>query len=439
MAVMAMNGLEAVVPVLPEAAEPVLIPVPAGSVKILPRWAEADEVLRWRLRYRAHEVGEPDRTGASIDDGKTWVELELRPFTRELPLTGLQHGVMHYFKVAIETPDGWSNWSHTVSAQPPSPGLPGKPAAVYAIVKDKSTVLVRWTRPIDLAAAVACGQLRNYKLLVTWQPVHQQECEDDCQCEILINEDADQYEVTDLECCRNYQFQVAAENVTGWGPFSDASPPINVPSPVPPQLGPPTLRRPTHHSTVIQWQHPPASDFAVDSFRFRYTSSNDFESKDVQEVHNVPPNVSQYVIKGLLPGTIYHFQVTALNRYGMGIWSPSSMPLQTKEGDTPSKIEGLRVLHLCRSFITLEWPPAEERGFQVTRHLLRFSYSEDMSNATELEPVVERQKGNDRTDLRHLRKLRYFFQVASFNIKGMSEWSDPVEVDLVPVPTLEDA
>merc|ERR1719387_704083 len=167
------DGLQAVTPVLPEAAEPFLIPVPAGAVKILPRWAEEDEVLRWRLKYREHEAGEPDRTGASIEDGKYWVELELRPFTKELPLTGLRHGWTHYFKVAIETPDGWSNWSHTTSVEPPAPGLPGKPAAVYAIVKDKSTVLVRWTRPIDFAAAVSCGQLRSYKLLVTWQPTAQ--------------------------------------------------------------------------------------------------------------------------------------------------------------------------------------------------------------------------------------------------------------------------
>jgi len=84
-------GLKAVVPILPEAAEPFLIPVPAAGVKVLPRWAEEDEVLRWRLKYREHQAGEPDRTGASIEDGKYWVELELRPFTRELPLTGLRH------------------------------------------------------------------------------------------------------------------------------------------------------------------------------------------------------------------------------------------------------------------------------------------------------------------------------------------------------------
>jgi hypothetical protein len=438
----AIEMLQPVVPVLPEAAEPIVLPVPAGAAKVLPRWADEDEVLRWRLKYRVHELGEPDRTGVVGDfvDGKFWTELELRPFTRELPLTGMLHGQLHYFKVAIETPDGWSNWSHIVGSMPPSPQLPGKPAAVYATVKDDSTVLVRWTRPIDFAAAVSCGHIQRYKLLITWQALSPDEDEESCRREILIDDDADCCEVTDLQCLRAYRFQVAAENVTGWGELSDSSSTLSVPSPVPPQLPPPTLRRATHHSTVIQWQHPPLSDVPIDAFQFRYSSSGDFESNDVQIVSGVPSNISQYVVEALAPGTNYAFQVTTLNRYGMGIWSDSSFQMRTLDGREPSKVNGLCVPHIYNSFITLQWPPAEENGFKVTKHLLRFSYKPEMTEPIELPDItVVRKDGVDRTDLRHLRKLTYFFQVASINIKGMSEWSDPAQVDLVRIPRLEAA
>eukprot|EP00929_Paragymnodinium_shiwhaense_P038652 TRINITY_DN20403_c0_g1_i1.p1 TRINITY_DN20403_c0_g1~~TRINITY_DN20403_c0_g1_i1.p1 ORF type:complete len:439 (-),score=109.36 TRINITY_DN20403_c0_g1_i1:254-1570(-) len=432
------DSLELVNPVLPEAAEPYLIPVPAAAVKVLPRWAEEDEVKRWRLKYRPHEDGEANQThvAGNVEDGKLWLEVELRPFTRELPLTGLEHGRLHYFKVAIETPDGWSNWSHIVSCLPPSPELPGKPAAVYGIVKDDTTVLVRWTRPIDFAAAVSCGSVLRYKLLIKWQPF---EGEDPTLCsrEIIIEEDADCCEVTDLQCLRDYTFQVAAENVSGWGEFSDChGEVINVPCPVPPQLPPPTLRRATHHTVVIQWQHPPLSDVPVESFNFRYSASGDFESKDVQMVTGVAPNISQFIIQGLNPGTNYTFQVAAVNRYGMGIWSESSLSTKTLEGTTPSKIAGLTVPNEYKSFITLDWEPASENGFPVTKHLIRFSYREDLSDPIELEPTVTRHQGHDRADIRHLQKKCYFFQVACFNVKGMSEWSDAVKVDLEEKPRL---
>eukprot|EP00927_Polykrikos_kofoidii_P046790 TRINITY_DN40922_c0_g1_i1.p1 TRINITY_DN40922_c0_g1~~TRINITY_DN40922_c0_g1_i1.p1 ORF type:complete len:462 (+),score=88.52 TRINITY_DN40922_c0_g1_i1:71-1387(+) len=438
---MAYDQLEAVVPVLPEAADPILLPVPAGAVKVLPRWAEEDEVIRWRVKYRVHEDGEADLTATAghLDDGKQWVELELRPFTRELPLTGLMPGRRHYFKVAVETPDGWSSWSKTCSCVPPSPELPGKPAAVFAVVQDATSALVRWTRPIDFAAAVSCGHIRRYKLLITWHPLDESEDVASCFREIIIEGDADCCEVTDLQCLRNYRFQVAAENVTGWGDYSDESQVLNVPPTVPQQLPPPTLRKATHYGAVIQWNQPPASEIPIESFRFRYTPSADFEGKDVTEIKDVPPNRTQFIVDGLKPGTTYLFQATSLNKYGMGVWSLNSLPLRTLEGCEPSKIVGLNVPHVYSSFITLQWPPAAENGFPVTKHLLRFSYKRDMSEATELEPVVERKDGVERTDLRHLRKLRYFFQIACCNVKGMSEWSDPVEVDLVKVPRLEDA
>jgi len=365
-----------------------------------------------------------------------WVELELRHFTRELPLTGLLHGRQHYFKVALLTPAGWSDWSAVVECTPPAPEPPGKCAMVFAIIKDDTRALIRWTRPIDFAASVSCGRITRYKLLVSWTPQGQPDQSPE-QREILVEEDTDSCEVSDLSCCLDYTFQVAAENISGWSALSDPSPIVNMPSPVPPTLPQPNLRRATHHSVVIQWQHPPSCDVKIDSFRFRYTTSEDW-SKDVEELQDVAPNLSQYTIMGLKPGKIYRFQVRALNKYGMGIWSDSSIPIHTLDGREPSKIVGVTAPNVYKSFVTLQWPPAAANGFEVTRHLVRYSHTSDMAAVVEIEPAVVRKNGFDTCNLRHLQKTQYYFQIAAFNKMGMSEWSDPVSVDLAKPLALQD-
>lgn len=366
------------------------------------------------------------------------MELELRPFTRELPLTGLDHGVSHCFKVAIETVDGWSDWSKVVSCVPPAPMLPGKCAATMAIVKDKTTALVRWTKPIDYAASVSCGGITKYRLLV--------KCVDgdpDATAapprEILIDEFVDGYEVGGLSGCCSYSFQVAAENITGWGELSDPSPTLRMPLPVPLPPQQPTLRRATHHTVVIQWQHPDPGDAAIESFSFRFTTSDDWKS-EVEEVHDVSASLSQYVIQGLKPGKQYIFQVRALNRFGAGIWSDSSIPIKTLEGSEPAKIEDLTVPHKYRSFVTLRWPPAFENGYEVIKHVMRHAHNDKMEDPIEYPDIqVVRQGDFDTSSLRHLVKGRpYFFQVAAMNKKGMGPWSEPVMVELDETPMLRD-
>jgi len=427
-------SLAAIVPALGPAAEPFVRPVPSGAVKVLSRWAEDEIIYKWRLRYRCVDEAETEITAdgvAVVDDGEQWVELELRPFTRELPLTGLSHGRNHLFKVCIETDEGWSDWSSIVTCTVPSPELPAKPAAVFATIKDDTTVNVRWTRPIDCAASTSCGKITRYRLQVAWKwPLTTEEDKKDFSKEFLLNEDVDTFEVPDLECCRDYRFQICAENITGWGDWSDPSAVINMPMPVPLPPPQPTLRRATHHSAVIQWQHPSPGGAPIESFRFRYTTSTDW-STDIEEIRDVPHNQSQYLVNGLKPGMAYLFQVRAVNKYGMGIWSDSSIPTKTVEGQAPSKIKDLTVPHMYKSFITLQWPPAEDNGYEVSHHLVRHSFAAEMSNAIEAELPVHRQGGYDTCSLRHLDKGKtYYFQVVAFNKMGMTEWSDPVTVSI---------
>lgn len=429
------NGLEVVRPsALPQAAVPIILPVPPGAVKVLPRWADEDEVSKWRVKYRPHdEKANPDL----VDDGLPWTELELRYFTRELPLSGLDYGLPHFFKVAIETPDGWSDWSNVVKCDVPSPTAPGKCAGVYAIVQDGSSVLLRWTKPLDFAVVTPALRITRYNILVSWVPRGDEEPEACCR-EIFVEEDTDSYVVTGLESLTEYHFQVAAENVAGWGDYSDPSPAVHVVPPVPITLNQPTLRRATHHSVVIQWQHPPVSKVPVDSFAFRHTSSRDWSS-DVTEINDVAANLSQYVIDDLRPGQVYIFQVRALNRFGKAIWSESSIPIRTLDGDVPSRIEDLTAPEIYKSFIRLQWSPVCANGYPVTGHLVRFAHSPDMAGAVEMIPELFRKDAYDCCDIRHLRRRKYYFQMTAINFMAQAEWSNQVMIDNeASAPSLED-
>lgn len=407
---------------------------------MLPRWSELDEVIRWRLKYRCSDLGEPDCAGAGGggDDGRHWLELELRAFTRELPLTGLQGGRAHLFKVAVETPNGWSGWSPIVACVPPTPNLPGKCAAVYALVKDNTTALVRWTKPIDFAASATDGQIRRYKLRVTWKAQRSEDQQDGCQLEIPVEQDVDSFEVPDLRHEREYRFQVAAESAVGWGDYSDPSPVLLMPAPVPPKLLSPTLRKARHHSLIVQWQHPRSLEVPILFYRFRYTTSEDW-SHDVHEVRDVAADLSQFMIENLRPGELYYVQAQAQNRFGLGIWSDSSIPLRTLDPSEPSKVVDISIPHVYRSFITLKWPPAESNGAEVTKHLLRCAHKPDMTDAVEVNLSVVKKGDENTVDLKHLEKTQYYFQIAAANKLGMSEWSDPVAIDLKVPLCLEEA
>lgn len=264
---------------------------------------------------------------------------------------------------------------------------------------------------------------------MTWPTLGVTEDQSD-EMEIIVDGDVDSYEVTGLVCQRDYRFQVAAQNSIGWGEWSDPSVAIRMPLPVPLKPPQPTLRRAAHQSLVVQWE--PAEEMEeapILSFTLRFTTSDAWTGENIQEIPDVPANARQRVVDGLSPGENYTFQVRASNRYGMSTWSANSRPLRTIPGSPPSKIQ-LDVPHVYKSFVTLQWRPAKENGFTVTGHIMRCATDSDMSDVSEFDPCATLKGCFLSCDLRHLTKTMYHFQVAAFNQAGMSQWSDPIAVDL---------
>ena len=62
----------------------------------------------------------------------------------------------------------------------------------------------------------------------------------------------------------------------------------------------------------------------------------------------------------------------------------------------------------------------DENGYPIDGYKVRYAHNEEMSEATEAVPSVVRDEGFDRCDLRHLRKLKYYFQAPSFTHESMA-------------------
>eukprot|EP00971_Amphidinium_carterae_P076497 1510731-Amphidinium_carterae.1 len=117
-----------------------------------------------------------------------------------------------------------------------------------------------------------------------------------------------------------------------------------MPLPVPEAPPMPMVRRPSHKSVIIQWQHP-SSEAPLQGFTFRYTTDKAWESDNIQELRGVPVNLSQHTITGLKPSSTYIFQVRGISKYGDGYWSETSIPVNTLNGSVPAKVADLEVAH----------------------------------------------------------------------------------------------
>jgi len=235
-------------------------------------------------------------------------------------------------------------------------------------------------------------------------------------------------EIPRLTYQKQYRFEVCALNAAGYGPMSERSEALEMPVPVPAAPSRAFVRRPTHHTILVQWQHPPPSAFPVETFRIRYTSDTErFLPENTTEIHDIPAKLSSYTVINLDHGRTYFFQVSAVSRVGQGGWSEVSQAIRTLEGDVPHQIQGLRITSRYNSFITLAWNPVVDNGFPVNETRIRCSQQEDMSHPVELPRVPAATQ----CPVKHLQKNKvYYFQVAAVNKLGSGQWSDPLRVDV---------
>jgi len=402
--------LEQIPPVRPQPPNPV--PRYAGQVMVHFSPGETNTLLRWWLIYGKDPNLETDSDDPEIPTFKH--EFSMR--TLQVPLIELDCQATYYFAVVVGNAFSDSERSEVASCVVREPTLPGQPSAPIARCKQNSpdTATLRWNAPIDYAGEKA-SKITGYKVRMLGS-------ERDRTAKVYEVEE-EYAEIPDLGYTKDYRFQVQAGNVTGFGDWSEPSNPVQMPVPVPDAPAKAFVRKPTHHSVLVQWQHPPCNAFPIDTFRIRYCAGDTtFAPEKTTEIHDIPNKLSSYTVKNLEHGIAYYIQVSAVSKIGQGRWSAPSAPIKTLEGAVPSKVKGLCKLYMYRSLVTLSWNTVENNGFPVTQSKLRYATKANLEDAKELMTV---EGAATQCPVTHLsQKSVYYFQVAAVNNLGIGAWSD---------------
>ncbi|MCU1454220.1 MAG: cell wall-binding protein [Acidimicrobiales bacterium] len=193
----------------------------------------------------------------------------------------------------------------TTTTPPPEPTVPGKPAVPVAVPRHRS-VQLSWSAPSDGGSPITGYRITPYKDGVAQAPI--------------VVGNMTSYLVTGLTDGVSYRFTVAAINAIGSGPPSDPSTAV-APATVP---GAPTNVKavPGNHQATVTWTKP-ASDGGspITGYKVRVIA-NGSPLLDLTE-----GNVTSAVVTSLAPGTIYTFEVAAVNAVGTGPYSATSNPV----------------------------------------------------------------------------------------------------------------
>ena len=261
-------------------------------------------------------------------------------------VTGLTNGTAYEFQVAATNATTTGPWSSPSAPVTPAT-VPGAPTGVGATsnVSDQSTV--SWSAPSSNGGATITGYTVRYSPDggATW---------------VVASSGiaASPYTVTGLTNGTTYEFEVAATNSVGTGPWS--APASATPAGVP---GAPTNVFGTSYnnlSSSVSWSAPSGSGSTITGYGIRY--STDGGSTWTSAV--VGTNSNPYVVTGLSNGVGYIFEVDATNSVGTGAWSaPSPTAIPATVPGAPTNLVGVA----GNSQVSLTWSaPSSDGGAPIT-------------------------------------------------------------------------
>ena len=259
----------------------------------------------------------------NIPDSKT--------FTTEYTVTGLTNGLTYFFKVRAVNSGGQGPASAAVSVTPTVGGhrVPPQPTglSVEGPITRPSTLpgqlYVSWD------AVSATPAVKGYTLRYQSKPARSVEKVPWSDWSILpdvIAAGTTSYTHTGLSGNTLYRYQVRATNAQGHGAWSAAFPegglepdsPTEPPArrPEPPQNLKPTA---TNESVELTWQAPANNGGAtITDYRYRYRATESTRWSPSAEGVPLGPTTHRTVVKNLINGTPYIFEVWAVNRAGNG-------------------------------------------------------------------------------------------------------------------------
>ena len=254
-------------------------------------------IIRYDAQYR--------EDGQSDDDWLDWVGSIVATAT-SVEITGLTNLTDYEFRVRAVNGNGDGAWSNVLDAS--TLAAPNAPEPATSSAQTGSSVTISWNEPNDNGSSLT-GYKVQYRINGAGEWT-------DWPSTLPMN--LRTLEVTELNNDTDYDFQVAAVNAIGIGPWSGTF--TEATKAVPDQASGLILTSANTTQLSILWGAPDDNGHTINQYTLQYRANH--TPKPTWTAQIVPPSPQPSVtIMNLTAGTAYEIRVRAENSEGNGGWS----------------------------------------------------------------------------------------------------------------------
>jgi type II secretory pathway pseudopilin PulG len=406
--VTATNG-SGVGPVSAPSNSVVPIPVPSAPLNPLATPGNAQATVTWSASssnggtpITSYTVTATDQTTpANGGQTCTWSTGALT-----CTLTSLTNGNSYTFTVTATNANGTGPAS--VATTPVTPfTTPGAPTGVAGVSYANSQAAVSWNAPTDTGGS----PITAYELQYAAGPSYSS------WTVFSTTITGTSTTVTGLTNGTNYEFEVAAQNTAGWGPYSTPSSPV-LPATTP---GVPTGVSATsnvNQSSVVSFSAPTNTGGAgVSSYLIEYATAP--YTSWITATTSAPCTTTTCTVTNLTNGTNYEFEVAATTPAGTGAYSAPSAPA-TPAG-APSAPSALNCSSNLNASSVATWNAPANNGAAIDGYTVEYASSPYTSWLT-----ASSSASSPYTITGLTNGTTYECQVAAHNAAGLGSYSTPV-------------
>ena len=274
--------------------------------------------------------------------------------------TGLDPATRYRYQVAAINRVGAGAWSGE-TATVTDPDLPGAPSGLTAQAAGMAQIDLSWNAPRNTGGA----PIRGYRVEAsddggrTWRILRR-----------ATNSAATTFSDLNLAPATTRHYRVAAINIAGVGPYSNAAratTEATLPD-APRGLG---ARADGTSRIDLSWRTP-AYDGGAAVTGYRIEVSDDAGATWQDLVANTRTTTTTHSHTGLVPATTRHYRVSAINRIGVG--DPSRVASATTDATVPDAPTALTATATAPTRIDLSWTaPAYDGGAPITGYRIEVS------------------------------------------------------------------
>ena len=302
----------------PEPGAPTNLTPTSGDRQVTLNWNAPSTVGASAITHYEYQY----KTTSGTFDENTWTHVSGDGSARQVTVSSLLGATSYTFRVRAVNAQGTgapSTEMEAITYDGPTPE-PGAPTNLTPTSGDRQVTL-NWNAP----STVGASAITHYE----YQYSTTSGTFDNTWIEVPNGASALEITIPNLIGATSYTFRVRAVNAQGPGAPSTEMEAIAYDGPTP-EPGTPTSLTPTSgdRQVTLNWNAPSTvGASAITHYEYQYsTTSGTFDENTWTEVPN-GASALEITIPNLIAGTIYHFQVRAVNAQGAGIPSDASQTL----------------------------------------------------------------------------------------------------------------